>query len=360
MTHKFWNEQPIQQINDYGKNGIISKNLQSNHMDLPAAFKWWNIDVENKKDLLLLQKFLNEHYIEDDKCIFRMDYSVELLKQFLTPPGYRREWHVGIINCNNIIGFIAGIPINLKVDGEVRLWCEINFLCVHKKFRNNNLAPLLINEVINKCIDNKIYNAIYTIAKVITKPVSCAKYWHKIINYEKMIKIGFCGVPTYAIRDNKLLPNLRQMQRSDVDIVCKLLNDYMKKFDISMHFDNNDVIHWFLSNGHIYSYVLEDITKIPTDFISFYGLKSSVLNSTEYDFYKTAYCFYYSVNTVSLTDLIDCILGVAKGLGFDVFTMNTIMNNDEIVENNKLNFEKGTGNLYYYLYNYHIYIHHNL
>jgi glycylpeptide N-tetradecanoyltransferase len=94
------------------------------------------------------------------------------LRRALTPPGYHKEWHVGVRVTSNkkLVAFITGIPVDCKVydkfvidrptapndSGDLILYflltrtmkmAEINFLCVHKKLRDKRLAPVLI-----KCV----------------------------------------------------------------------------------------------------------------------------------------------------------------------------------------------------------------
>eukprot|EP00598_Pedospumella_elongata_P006947 CAMPEP_0184967794 /NCGR_PEP_ID=MMETSP1098-20130426/1041_1 /TAXON_ID=89044 /ORGANISM="Spumella elongata, Strain CCAP 955/1" /LENGTH=57 /DNA_ID=CAMNT_0027489295 /DNA_START=17 /DNA_END=186 /DNA_ORIENTATION=- len=39
---------------------------------------------------------LRDNYVEDDDCTFRFDYSIPFLQWALTPPGYLKEWHIGV------------------------------------------------------------------------------------------------------------------------------------------------------------------------------------------------------------------------------------------------------------------------
>lgn len=340
-------------------------------MNLPDQYDWLNIDAESKEDLLLIYKFLYDNYVDD--TMFRIHYTIDTLQWFLTAPGYHKEWHVAmqLRETNQIIGFVAGIPINLNLDDETKKMAEINFLCIHKNFRNKSLAPILINEVTNRCIEKNINQAIYTIGKVINKAFSASKYWHRILNYRKLVEIGFydnptciCEGPTFdkyihyldthnPLNKKAMLKNLREMQEKDISIVCQLLNNYNKKIAISTVFNDEETKHWFLPKaGVVYSYVLEDENKNPTDFISFYKVKNTVLRSKKYDNYDSANIFYYAINTVEFSVLMNSVLCIAKKMGFDVFTACDIMDNKKFLLEKSLNFGPGTGILYYYFYNY--------
>ena len=86
--------------------------------------------------------------MEDDDNTYRFDYSREFLRWALTPPGYRPEWLVGVRNDKKeLVASITGVPVTVLVENEKIKMCEINFLCVHKGYREFRMTPLLISEV---------------------------------------------------------------------------------------------------------------------------------------------------------------------------------------------------------------------
>ena len=72
---------------------------------------------------------LLENYVEDDQALFRFAYSVKMLRwldwilcvirRALTPPGYRKEYHIGVRNAKSgkLLGFITGTPQTVNVRG---------------------------------------------------------------------------------------------------------------------------------------------------------------------------------------------------------------------------------------------------
>lgn len=372
QNHSFWNNQPALQLNQSSeKEGFIKKSLNIQETEMPDSLEWWNPDISNDNDVKFIYHFLNKNYIEDDDNMFRLKYSVDLLRWCLLVPGYIPEWHLAIRKKDNkkIIGFITGIPINIKIGDDIKKICEINFLCIHKKLRNLNLTPLLIKEITNRTVAIKnIYQAVYTVAKIITKPFSRGQYWGRLLNPIKMIEIGFSSIPTSLYKKTghsisvselnsfydvnlKIKLNMRSMEKEDIKSVHTLLNNYLKNFEVSQLFDEQEIKHLLLPRENvIYTFVVETKGKV-TDFISFYKLSSLILNSEKYSKYDTAYCYYYSANTVCIKDLIENTLMIAQNLGFDVFQILNIMDNQEAIKNENLKFEEGTGVLHYYLYN---------
>jgi glycylpeptide N-tetradecanoyltransferase len=50
--------------------------------------------------------------------MFRFDYSPAFLRWALTPPGYYKNWIIGVklIKTGNLVGFISGIPVHMHVN----------------------------------------------------------------------------------------------------------------------------------------------------------------------------------------------------------------------------------------------------
>ncbi len=94
---------------------------------------------------------LYENYVEDDDNMFRFDYSAEFLAWALMPPGFRREWHVGVRSTANkkLVAFISGIPQKMRVYKEQVMMVEINYLSVQSRSNSmrlttdSHLSPLI-------------------------------------------------------------------------------------------------------------------------------------------------------------------------------------------------------------------------
>jgi glycylpeptide N-tetradecanoyltransferase len=111
----------------------------------------------------------------------------------LTPPGYEKDWHIGVRSTANklLVGLITGIPVLANVYDKSMKMAEINFLCVHKKLRAKRLAPVLIREVTRRvnCLD--IWQATYTAGVKLPGNVGECRYYHRSINPQKLIDVGF-------------------------------------------------------------------------------------------------------------------------------------------------------------------------
>ena len=94
---------------------------------------------------------LYENYVEDDDGDFRFNYSIEFLRWALHYPKQNNELIFGIRDKENdqkLVGFITGIVLDLNLEKSIVKVTEVNFLCVHKKYRDHYMASVLIREVV--------------------------------------------------------------------------------------------------------------------------------------------------------------------------------------------------------------------
>jgi glycylpeptide N-tetradecanoyltransferase len=80
-----------------------------------------------------LYELLSANYVEDDDASFRFNYSAQFLRWALMPPGWEREWLVGVrvtkkdkgvkkadksgegSGKGRLVAFISAIPVKLRV-----------------------------------------------------------------------------------------------------------------------------------------------------------------------------------------------------------------------------------------------------
>ncbi|THH12512.1 hypothetical protein EW146_g7623 [Bondarzewia mesenterica] len=397
--HKFWATQPVPHYDEAPPedDGLIEpsrtrEEVRQDPYPLPKDFEWSVIDISDPSQIREVYELLSANYVEDDVAAFRFQYTAEFLEWALKPPGYHKEWHIGVrVSANTkLVAFISGVPITLRVRGNVFQASEINYLCVHKKLRSKRLAPVLIKEVTRQCHLKGIFQAIYTAGVVIPTPVSTCRYYHRSLNVPKLVDVKFTFVPrnmTLArmIRQFKVpsaphlsRSGLREMEQRDVEGVAELFTKYMKRFDMVPEMTHEEVRHHFLSGQGrgekdsvtgrregqvIWTYVVENPTthKI-TDFFSFYTLPSTIMNHAKHHLLEAAYLFYYATDVAfqegaddngllkrRLQDLIGDAVIVADEAKFDVFNALTLMDNAYFLPD--LKFGSGDGLLNFYLYN---------
>ncbi|KAJ7632713.1 N-myristoyl transferase [Roridomyces roridus] len=396
-AHKFWATQPVPQLGEgpplddgYIEPSKPSEEVRQEAYPLPKDFEWSTLDINDPKQNKEVYDLLSLNYVEDEDASFRFNYSAEFLQWALKPPGYFKEWHVGVRVSSNkkLVAFISGVPITLRVRGKVFTASEINYLCIHKKLRSKRLAPVLIKEVTRQCHLKGIFQAIYTAGVVIPTPISVCRYYHRALNVSKLLDVGFTFVPrnmtaARMIRMNKVPDSttlsLRPIEERDVVAVAELFTQYMRRFDMVPVMSLEDVRHQFLSGqgtgkigdggegrrvGQVtWTYVVENPeTHKITDFFSIYYLPSSIINSPKHETLEAGYLYYYATTVAfqegaeedgrlkkQLQTLIGDALVIANQAKLDVFNALTLMDNVSILKD--LKFGVGDGFLNFYLYN---------
>ncbi|KAG1905880.1 N-myristoyl transferase [Suillus fuscotomentosus] len=395
--HKFWATQPVPQLGDEVSpdDGFIEPNksreeVRQDPYPLPKDFEWAILDINDSKQIKEVYDLLSLNYVEDDEAAFRFQYSAEFLEWALKPPGYLKDWHIGVRVSSNkkLVAFISGVPVTLRVRGNVFRACEINYLCVHKKLRSKRLAPVLIKEVTRQVNLTGVFQAIYTAGVVLPTPVSTCRYFHRSLNIPKLVDIKFTYVPrsmtlarmirVYKMVAKPQLSGLREMEERDVSNVADLFTRYMQRFSMGPIMTLDEVRHQFLSgrgrmdepSEHyrrpgqvVWTYVVEEAhTGRITDFFSFYSLPSTIINHPKYGLLEAAYLFYYASDAAFAEDseadsilkkrleaLVGDALIIANQAKFDVFNALTLMDNCSFLES--LKFGAGDGLLNFYLYN---------
>ncbi|KAI0724001.1 N-myristoyl transferase [Cerioporus squamosus] len=399
--HKFWGTQPVPQLGDAPpeEDGPIEpskprEEVRQEPYPLPKEFTWSMLDINDPAQLRELYELLSGHYVEDDDASFRFQYSAEFLSWALKPPGYYQDWHIGVrvASSKKLVAFISAVPVTVRVRTHTINASEVNFLCVHKKLRSKRLAPVLIKEVTRQCNLKGIFQALYTAGVLIPTPVSSCRYYHRCLNIPKLVDVGFTGVPStmtlarmirlHKVPDRPRLldQGLREMEERDVPQVSDLFARYMRRFDMSPVFTEDEIRHQFLSgtgegprggeswkkprDGQVvWTYVVENPkTHKITDYFSFYSLPSTIIKHPKHNLLNAAYLFYYATETAfeegaeesgrlkrRLEELVGDALIVADNAKFDVMNAMTLM--DNVCFLSDLRFGQGDGILNFYLYN---------
>jgi glycylpeptide N-tetradecanoyltransferase len=396
--HKFWKTQPVPQLGEgpplgdgFIEPAVPREEVRQDAYPLPKEFEWCIMDLNDPNQVKEVYDLLSLNYVEDDDASFRFQYSAEFLDWALKPPGYHKEWHIGVRVSSNkkLVAFISGVPLTLRVRGNVFQASEINYLCIHKKLRSKRLAPVLIKEVTRQCHLKGVFQAIYTAGVILPTPVSTCRYFHRSLNIAKLVSVNFTFVPRsmtlarmiriYKVPSTPHIGNcLREMEEKDVPAVAALYTRYMQRFDMAPAMSVDEVRHQLLSGKGtgemkkensrregqvVWTYVVEHPeTHGITDFFSFYSLPSTVIKHPKHNILEAAYLFYYATDVAfqenaeedgrlkkRLHDLVGDALIIADQNKFDVFNALTLMDNVPILED--LKFGAGDGLLNFYLYN---------
>lgn len=361
-NHKFWNTQPV----DISKNTLENKSIKDDSIEdikktplnLPDQFQWFIIDINNDNDLNLIYEFLLNYYNDDINVSKRFHYQKEFLRWFLTPPGYYSDLLIGVKYNNKLVATIFGIPMTIKVHDKIIKMIEINFLCIHHSLRNKRLAPVLIKEVTRRTNLHGIFQAFYTASHDLPNTIFKTSYYHKLLNIPKLVDVDFIEKPdkisiqgfTKYFKIQEFIDiNIRKIETKDMEVCCKLLNQYHNKFKISILFSLEEFIHQFTFRENIIeTYVVENNGQI-TDMLSFYFIPSKLNNKYKYTDITKAYIYYYFYTETELVKLIENGIYLMKKKKMDMVNVMKQYDNDKFID--KLKFKEGNGELNFYFYN---------
>jgi glycylpeptide N-tetradecanoyltransferase len=297
---------------------------------LPDDFEWSSHSLETIYD------FLKENYVSDED--FKLRYTMETLKWAIDVPGHQNIC-INEKHTQKIIGLISLTPFTMKLNNKEVKSVQVNFLCVHKDYRNRKLVGYLVTEA-KRISESKNRNqSIATIHNSIPGSILKASYWHRLIDVEKLVKVGFYQTDRlkekyFEVRGNS---QFRKMTPKDVPKVTQILKDYFKKFKIVPVVNETWVKHWLLPrDGVMYSYLNDETS----DFLSFYSIPYDKVGST--DTVNQAYLFYMTGDNFN-----DAFL-IAQNAGFDVFNTLDVVHSEDLLKKHR--FLKGTGYVNYHLF----------
>ncbi len=249
FTHPFWFSQPVSQYtNLFTSDGIISKNVPK-----PINVNGFNVeyvDTKDKNNLIKIRDLLNNNYNINDNYKFK--YDIDYLNWTINTPFLHynikanHNWgSFGIFNNKELIGYINGKPIEIRLDSNILPAFYSDYLCVDKKFRKQKLVQSLISNIAYTSFigDFKIYafrKELYSLPfNYITK------YNYYLINGKSIDK----NSKNYIEKVNKNELNFTLLYTFYIKHVekCKLYNRlYYNEF---IHYINNDNVTLYKNIG---------------------------------------------------------------------------------------------------------------
>lgn len=136
----------------------------------------------------------------------------------------------------------------------------------------------------------------------------------------------------HAVQDAPL-KNIRLSKKSDAPAIRDLMNKYLERCKVRQIWTKKEVEHFLLNTEDVvYSYVVENNDKELVGFFSFYSLPSSCLKSDKHSHVYKAYNWYscYDDKSITLADLMNSTIFMAKELKFDVFNTLDVMENSTV------------------------------
>ena len=350
----FWKNEPVQNdISD--KDGeIMSLKPTVKLTPLPEGLEWGQIDPDISEQIESLYQLLRDHYVSSETN--RLTYSIDFLHHHLRSP--RMDLYLSLAlwetESKKLVGYICGTPMTLVVrEKEIKI-IETNLLCLIKSLRDKGLAPLIIKEITRRAGIIGISQSMFTGNRPQFQPVSTARYYHRIIDYTKAMKVDFCPV----VEGNKLTlyqmyfhvqpvkNKLRLLEPDDIPLVTYLLNKWLSQYQLYQKLDEEYVRYMLLDNSDVDCWIFEENGNI--DIISVYYIDSTHIPTG--NSIKEAYLYYHTAHKVSVCHLFQMLLQRLSGK-VEVVNILDIMDKANIISEQSLKIVPGTGTLNYYLYN---------
>lgn len=359
---KFWITQLVNK-GEYpecvtGKIKKVDNNvIQMFDSHLPDNLVWTSLDVNDDNTLNIIYEFLKDNYVANK--MYGLEYSKEFLRWSLTPPGYNKNLHLGLLYKTSsslfLVGFITGTKINVCVKDKVNELVGINYLSVHKKLRNKNIAPLLIKEISRRSVLLNLEVALYTVGKKITKPFSKSYYKNIFLNIPKLKECKFVSddQTSKSVIHIKSFYHTRKMIIDDIDEVYTLLNKFMKKYKVYQVFSKKEILHLFVNDIMYTNVIVDNMSKRIIGMYSIYSIKSRILFENKHSHIDFSYLHYYCYdkNYITVNDIIKESRLLAVETGHDILSMLNIMDYQSINNERLIDYHTDTV-LYYYMYNY--------
>lgn len=364
-NYKFWNTQPVMKLKEIVSldgpiltQEIINSDEKTAAL-LPDEFQWVSYNMSNMNDINTVSSFLDKHYVEDVNGMFRLHYSPEFIEWM-----YKDSINLGVgitVKKNGLlVGFICGKVTKMQVNKNKLDMVEVNLLCIHPKLREKRLVPVLINELTRQFQQKGYIYANYTAGNYLPTPIFTTTYYHRALNIKTLIDTEFTTLDkntnvtnvkkALKLPEKFIIKNFRKMEDTHLDECFDLYNKYMEKYNYHHIFTKEEFKHIFFNNKFVTCYVVLDDDENVLDFISYYIMRSRVLqNNSKHEFLNKAVLFYYTCLNETPYRLIKDILIVARNNNIDVFDALELMENQYILK--ELGFDEGNGMLHYYLYN---------
>lgn len=336
--HRFWNSQPVD-VSD--GNEIICKPavVPTEPSNLPDGFSF-----EGLSSIDELSMFLGGNYVEDFHQGHILIYSPRFLQWMLKSNGNMKSYSLVLRWKGEMVGFAFAKEHKLSIRGVEQKVVSVNLLCVARCLRGRRISPVIIREITRRVNLDGIYQAIFTSGTKFFFNVSDAYYYHRALDPIRLFRTGFSdrvielGIP-------KPRSGTRLVTELDLPSLLRLFSEEAKKYVFCEKMGIEEVYANLMPvKDIIYTYVHEVGDEI-TEFGSFFILET--LEKKTGELIKGAYLYYRTDR--NLIEMISDLMCFAKSEGCDVFNCLNIMGNSEFLD--KLGFERGTGHLRYYLYN---------
>ena len=306
--HNFWDQQPVSR--EHSKSGILS-------LTKIEVVNKTNFIFKNLLDIDHFTYFINKNYIAG------YEYSNKVIKKILNNGKI-----YGLYTDNNLVGSISSHPFSLNFSGKYLNIQYVDFLCVDKNLRNNNLAPILISNLVNQNPINTIFLFKKDNKKLPFDHLCEFNYYMLDIKYKTSLDIS--DTINHSLLDSK-----------NLSLAFEKYNIFSSQFDITVRFDKQRFYEYFKSNDdNLFTYLVYEGSKY-IGLYSFYIININFLGVK----HKVAEI----ILLIWDKDIIKYIISQLKHLNINYILISDLADNKKIISEN--NFIQGN-KCFIQLYNY--------
>jgi glycylpeptide N-tetradecanoyltransferase len=384
-TYEYWTKKPVKSLDcKSSKIGYVDKNIGNRKPytnDTPIKLdmlEWRNVDINNTDELNNVTEFINQYYAVDPTVSFRLRYETEFIKWVLQP--FEHEL-LTLMFKNHIVGTASYSLKNMVVENTVTKVGEVNFLCVHPKFRKDNkhtpnkqyMVHSIIDEI-SRRIANKGFNVgVFTTSKYVPTPTSVIRTFHRPLNYRKLFENKFTLIPgdTESIHKRfmdtlKPLDAYQPAQREHIPRILELYNEFTDFCNVSVLYTEQE-LEKLLFGPYVRTYVIMGRTGV-VDFVSYFIKEQTAIKTNQ--IIKSVQLFLYSCNKEDINVMVANTIRLAvRDVNPDLFNATDICRNSEFLLSNRFmpdeesdqedydktydhKFMKGTGKMYINFFNF--------
>jgi len=358
---------------------------QPKPMFLP--YEWATYDSSNVQDMQFICDFLNRYYkLFKSNSKFKFFYTPDYLQwslgtnniiigmrtKVVAPDGAATGAATGGLATGGLAigaadtptyklgGIICGSIRSVQLFEKELTMGNANYLCVHPKLHNKNIASLLMDELIRVFATKNIIYGSFASPKLTGRPVCHVEYFHRPLNYKKLQENGFVNldidVPIidthnlfkiYYKPKNKII-KLTKLNSEYYETVYNLLLKYQEKYNYYEKYTSLASFTNTFINDNISSYIIVADNGDILDFFSYYKLPYKTPNDT---FINAGYMHTYTTNNSTSLTIFKSALLSDEQENLDIFTAPDTMENMDILYDNFSKFSKSDNKLYLNLYN---------
>jgi hypothetical protein len=290
--------------------------------------------------------FLNKHYVSTDTDTggLKLHYTKEHISVWMKTPYNCKSYFMVLKKDDKPIGIIGCKLIDVVYNETEFKTAEINFLCIHSRFRQHGYHKLLIQKITDFCKKSGADGAIFTGKENLPfSLLSETSYHHLNLSYYRDTDRGVFGklFKTFSVRkinkhNHRLLVEINKNYESFKE----------KEFKV---FIKNDWSPSFLESSLVYTYGIYDKDNLVGTFCM-YRLNSM----TKYNqSLNRLYLHSYFLKSGYDSDIDKMLRELFKVLSkefprTEVLLLNQMKHSDEKMLRS-LGFIKGTGKLNYYI-----------